>query len=178
MVQIAMSVGIGSDDAAWYIDVGRIAFATLLGALIGWERERRGREAGIRTYMATVLGACTFGLISQAIGDQGRIAAGIVTGIGFIGAGIILRDSGRITGLTTAATLWGSASVGLSAAYGIYHLALISALLIFVILEMHHLPGWKKLSNRGALHKQRKVDDLPLQCTSTEPSDASSESET
>jgi putative Mg2+ transporter-C (MgtC) family protein len=139
-----------TDAAPWYVDVGRILFATVLGAVIGWERERQGREAGIRTYMATILGACTFGLISQAIGDQGRISSGVVTGIGFIGAGIILRDAGRITGLTTAATLWGSAAVGLAAAYGLYHLATISAVLILLILELHRFPGWARFSHRGA----------------------------
>jgi putative Mg2+ transporter-C (MgtC) family protein len=140
-------------DAPWFIDIGRIVLAVCLGALIGWERERRGREAGIRTYMATVLGACAFGLISQAIGDQGRISAGIVTG--FIGAGIILRDAGRVTGLTTAATLWASAAVGLSAAFGIYHLAVITAVLILIILELHRLPGWKRLSHRAHEEAQR-----------------------
>ncbi len=144
-----MLSSIATADSPWYVDIGRIAFAALLGALIGWERERRGREAGIRTYMATALGACAFGLISAAIGDQGRISAGIVTGIGFIGAGIILRDAGRVTGLTTAATLWASAAVGLSAAYGIYHLAAITAFLILVILELHRMPGWRRLSHRA-----------------------------
>jgi len=136
-------------DVPWFIDVGRVFLAALLGALIGWERERRGREAGIRTYMATALGACAFGLISGAIGDQGRISAGIVTGIGFIGAGIILRDTGKVTGLTTAATLWASAAVGLSAAYGIYHLAAITALLILGVLELHRMPGWARFSHRA-----------------------------
>lgn len=65
----AMLSSIATADSPWYVDIGRIAFAALLGALIGWERERRGREAGIRTYMATALGACAFGLISAAIGD-------------------------------------------------------------------------------------------------------------
>lgn len=136
-------------DVPWFVDVGRMLLAAGLGALIGWERERSGREAGIRTYMATALGACAFGLISGAIGDQGRISAGIVTGIGFIGAGIILRDTGRVTGLTTAATLWASAAVGLSAAYGIYHLAAITALLILGVLELYRLPGWDHLSHRA-----------------------------
>ncbi|ODT84955.1 MgtC/SapB family protein [Phenylobacterium sp. SCN 70-31] len=144
-------------DSPWYVDIGRIVFAAALGALIGWERERRGREAGIRTYMATALGSCAFGLISAAIGDQGRISAGIVTGIGFIGAGIILRDAGRITGLTTAATLWASAATGLSAAYGLYHLAAITAILILVILELHRVPGWTRLSHRAHSQAQRAV---------------------
>ena len=105
--------------------------------------------------MATALGACAFGLVSGAIGDQGRISAGIVTGIGFIGAGIILRDAGRVTGLTTAATLWASAAVGLSAAYGIYHLAIITAAMLLLILELHRMPGWTRLSHRSRQHAQQ-----------------------
>lgn len=146
--------GVDAADVPWFVDISRILFAALLGAIIGWERERRGREAGIRTYMATALGACAFGLISATIGDQGRISAGIVTGIGFIGAGIILRDTGRVTGLTTAATLWASAAVGLSAAYGIYHLAAISAVLILFILELHRIPGWARLSHRARRERE------------------------
>lgn len=152
-------------DVPWFVDVGRILLAAFLGALIGWERERRGREAGIRTYMATALGACAFGLISGAIGDQGRISAGIVTGIGFIGAGIILRDTGKVTGLTTAATLWASAAVGLSAAYGIYHLAAITALLILGVLELHRMPGWARFSHRArrgheSTSREDRVDEV------------------
>lgn len=97
-----------TENIPWWLDIARILLAGLLGAIIGWQREHHGREAGIRTYMAASLGACAFGLVSNAIGDQGRISAGIVTGVGFIGAGIILRDAGRVTGLTTAATLWAS----------------------------------------------------------------------
>ena len=130
---------VAAADAPWWVDIGHIVLAAMLGAVIGWQREHRGREAGIRTYMATALGACAFGLVSGAIGDQGRISAGIVTGIGFIGAGIILRDAGRVTGLTTAATLWASAAVGLSAAYGIYHLAIITAAMLLLILSLIHI---------------------------------------
>ena len=130
-----------TENIPWWLDIARILLAGLLGAIIGWQREHHGREAGIRTYMAASLGACAFGLVSNAIGDQGRISAGIVTGVGFIGAGIILRDAGRVTGLTTAATLWASAAVGLSAAYGIYHLAVITALMLLLILELPRMPG-------------------------------------
>lgn len=140
-------------DVPWWIDIGRILLSALLGGVIGWQREHRGREAGIRTYMAVSLGACAFGLISASIGDQGRTSAGIVTGVGFIGAGIILREKGRITGLTTAATLWASAAVGLSIAYGVYHIAIITALLLLAILELHRLPGWKRVSYRSRQHE-------------------------
>jgi putative Mg2+ transporter-C (MgtC) family protein len=87
--------------------------AALLGGFIGWERERHGREAGIRTYAAVSLGACLFGLVSthlSEIGDKARIAAQVVSGVGFLGAGVILRDAGQVTGLTTAATLWAAPS--------------------------------------------------------------------
>lgn len=153
---------VAAADAPWWVDIGRVVLAAMLGAVIGWQREHRGREAGIRTYMATTLGACAFGLISGAIGDQGRISAGIVTGIGFIGAGIIVRDAGRVTGLTTAATLWASAAVGLSAAYGIYHIAIITAVMLLVILELHRMPGWTRLSYRSRQHAQKAKlqDDL------------------
>lgn len=146
-------------DMPWLIDIGRILLSALLGGVIGWQREHRGREAGIRTYMAVTLGACAFGLISASIGDQGRTSAGIVTGVGFIGAGIILREKGRITGLTTAATLWASASVGLSIAYGIYHSAITTAILLLAILELHRLPGWKRISHRS----RRSEDPAPIE---------------
>ncbi|MBB3893018.1 putative Mg2+ transporter-C (MgtC) family protein [Phenylobacterium haematophilum] len=139
-------------ESPWYLDIFRIALAALLGCAIGWQRERRGRDAGIRTYMATVLGSCAFGLISGAIGDQGRIAVGVVTGIGFIGAGVILRDGSRVTGLTTAATLWASTAVGLSTAYGLYHLAVIAAVLILGVLELPRVPGWSRFSMRARVN--------------------------
>ena len=148
-----------TENIPWWLDTARILLAGLLGAIIGWQREHHGREAGIRTYMAASLGACAFGLVSNAIGDQGRISAGIVTGVGFIGAGIILRDAGRVTGLTTAATLWASAAVGLSAAYGIYHLAVITALMLLLILELPRMPGWTRVSHRARLHVHHSDSD-------------------
>lgn len=133
---------------------GRAILAALLGALIGWEREGHGREAGIRTYAAVSLGACVFGLISSHVSesaDPARIAAQVVTGVGFLGAGVILREQGRITGLTTAATLWTSASVGLAIAFGMYILGVLTALIVFALLAVHHLPGWSR---------RRKGDNL------------------
>lgn len=128
----------------------RALLAAILGALIGWDRERQGREAGIRTYGAVSLGACVFGLISShAAGgsDPTRIAAGMVTGVGFIGAGVILHNRGRIVGLTTAATLWSAASVGLAMAYGMYTLGALAALIIFSLLSVNRLPWWPKVKN-------------------------------
>lgn len=128
----------------------RAVFAAALGAVIGWERERHGREAGIRTYAAVALGACVFGLVSAHVAgasDPTRIAAGVVTGVGFLGAGVILREGGRVAGLTTAATIWSTASVGLAIAYGMYILGLLTALIVFALLAIHHVPSWSRLKN-------------------------------
>ena len=131
--------------------------AAFLGGLIGWEREQHGREAGIRTYAAVCLGACVFGLVSShvpGLGDRTRIAAQVVSGVGFLGAGVILRDQGRVTGLTTAGTLWATAAVGLAIAFGMYALGVLTALIIFGLLALHHCPGWARLKSKQSHHKE------------------------
>lgn len=123
----------------------RVILAVLLGGFVGWEREWHAREAGIRTFGAVSLGACVFALISAHITTGNNphvIAAGVVTGIGFLGAGVILRDQGSVVGLTTAATLWATASIGLAAGYGMYTLAVLVSFIVFGLLALHHLPGW------------------------------------
>lgn len=130
----------------------RTLLAVFLGALIGWEREQHGREAGIRTYASVSLGACVFGLISSHVTGGSNphvISAGVVTGVGFLGAGVILREQGRIVGLTTAATLWSTASVGLAIAYGMYTLGALAALIVFALLSVHHLPRWNRLKGKN-----------------------------
>jgi len=111
----------------------RVVIATILGALVGWQRERVHQEAGIRTFAAVALGACVFGLITP--GDT-RIAAQVVTGIGFIGAGVIMRGRAHVHGLTTAAALWATASVGTAIAYGRLILGVVVAVLIVVVLAI------------------------------------------
>lgn len=126
----------------------RVVVAVLLGGFVGWEREWHAREAGIRTYGAVSLGACVFALLSTHVTTGNNphvIAAGVVTGIGFLGAGVILRDRGTIMGLTTAATLWATASVGLATGYGMYTLAVLVSVIIFILLALHHVPGWGQL---------------------------------
>lgn len=128
----------------------RVIFACFLGGLIGWERERHRNivSAGIRTYGAISLGACAFGILSYVVGgaDPSRIASQVVTGIGFLGGGIIFRQGDYVTGLTTAATLWATAAVGLAVAFGLYLVALLIALLIFLLLYLPRLAWWKKIS--------------------------------
>lgn len=110
----------------------QVAYATLLGGVIGLEREDDENSAGMGTYAAVCLGACSFGLVSLHIGasDPTRLAAQVVSGVGFLGAGVILRDQGRITGLTTAATIWATASVGLATAYSMFVLASLTTLIL------------------------------------------------
>lgn len=130
----------------------RVVVAAALGAFIGWERERHGREAGVRTYGAVALGACAFALISTHVTGGSNphvIAAGVVTGIGFLGAGVILRGAGAIVGLTTAATLWTTASVGLAVGYGMYTLGVLVSLVVFGLLAAHHAPGWRRLKGNA-----------------------------
>ncbi|MAT50213.1 MgtC/SapB family protein [Aeoliella sp.] len=129
----------------------RVVIAAFLGGMIGWEREWHGREAGIRTYASVALGSCVFALISSHIPDAepSRLAANIVTGVGFLGAGIILRDRGRTVGLTTAATIWATAAVGTAVGFGMYLLAILTAFIVFGVLAAHHLPGWNAFSRNS-----------------------------
>lgn len=141
----------------------QVLIAVVLGAFIGWEREWHGSEAGIRTYGAVSLGSCVFALISTHITTGNNphvIAAGVVTGIGFLGAGVILRDQGNVVGLTTAATLWASGSVGLATGYGMYTLAVLVSIIVFGLLAMHHLPGWELLKREKLIpsHKKKRVN--------------------
>lgn len=130
--------------------VVRTLLAAVFGAFVGWERESHGQDAGMRTYAAVALGACTFGLVSIHATSQidTRIAAQVVSGIGFLGAGLIMKENGRATGLTTAATLWSTAAMGLTMAFGMYTISALTAILTFSILSAHHLPGWHKLSKK------------------------------
>ena len=105
------------DAISWKLQlyyVAHLAFAFLLGACIGWERELAGKEAGIRTFGGIAMGSAAFSILSPLLGfaDNSRIAAQIVLGIGFLGSGLFVRRDDGQSGLTTAASLWCSAAVG------------------------------------------------------------------
>jgi putative Mg2+ transporter-C (MgtC) family protein len=143
------------DVYAEFLYAFRMILAALIGGLVGFERQRHDSDAGIRTYMATSMGACAFTLISlHSGGDVTRIAAQVVTGIGFIGAGVIFQGRGGVAGLTTAATLWATAAVGMAAGFGMYVLAIVTGVLLFTTLALHHLPGWKHLGGKHS-HEQQ-----------------------
>lgn len=118
----------------------RLAVALLLGAVIGWDRERRDADAGLRTHMLVSLGAALFVLVPAEAGmgfdALSRVVQGIVAGIGFLGAGAVLKmgDERRIHGLTTAATIWATAAVGMSAGLGREGTALLATAFILLVL--------------------------------------------
>ena len=114
----------------------KIGIAVALGALIGYERELKHRPAGLRTHMLVTLGATIFTISSLSFDlEPARIAAGIVAGIGFLGAGNIIAHKGHVKGITSAATMWVVAGIGLSVGMGQYVLAIICAVLVFGILQ-------------------------------------------
>jgi putative Mg2+ transporter-C (MgtC) family protein len=136
---------------------GRVIYAALLGGIIGWERENNNQDAGLRTYMAVAVGACAFSIISQQTsGDPTRIAAQVVTGIGFIGAGVILQVRGHVQGLTTAATIWATAAVGMASGFGMYILAGLCAALVFGMLSLNNLPGWNRIMKKKPANNKNK----------------------
>ncbi len=121
----------------------RLLLATALGAIIGYQRERAGKEAGLRTIVLICAGAALFTLTSiyafGAEADPSRVAAGIVTGVGFLGAGaIIRRGEGLVAGLTTAATIWAAAGIGMAAGAGFYLIAAVATAIILIILLLPH----------------------------------------
>jgi putative Mg2+ transporter-C (MgtC) family protein len=117
-------------------DIIKLAVALLAGAMIGAEREYRSKSAGFRTLMLISFGSSLFTMLSSKIGqsDEARIAANIVTGIGFLGAGAIFRDDNKVTGLTTAATVWAAAALGMASGSGYYLWAIMGAIFVLFIL--------------------------------------------
>lgn len=121
----------------------RILMAVFLGGLIGFERGRHGRAAGLRTHILVCVGSAmtaltgVFGAEYLGAGDPFRISAQVVSGIGFLGVGMILvRNRTLITGLTTAAGLWATATIGIAVGYGFYVGAIISAVLCFIVFTL------------------------------------------
>lgn len=119
--------------------VARLVLAAAVGGFVGLERELRGYPAGIRTLALVAIGATLFTEISQLLGGNDRVAAQIVTGIGFIGAGLIFREGYTVRGITTAATIWAVAAMGMAIGVQLYIVAISGALLLFVVLEARPL---------------------------------------
>ena len=138
--------------------VVRLGLAVLLGALIGWERERRESAAGLRTHMLVALGTALFVLVPQQAGlsdaDLSRVIQGLVAGVGFLGAGAVIKQtrSGEVHGLTTAAGIWSTAAIGVAVGLGREATAIISAVTVVAILglllRIEERMGAKRLRER------------------------------
>ncbi len=138
-------------------DVLKLLIAAGLGALIGVEREYHSKSAGLRTMMLIAIGSTLFTIISSKLGnDAGRIGANIVTGIGFIGGGIIFRENNRVVGITTAATAWATAALGMCVGIGYYKIATASSGLVLVVLY-GLLPVQDLIKRRNQLRNYRIV---------------------
>jgi putative Mg2+ transporter-C (MgtC) family protein len=116
----------------------RLFLAAAMGALVGLERDLTSKPAGIRTHMLVSLGSCVLTMVSIYVFplDSARIAAGVITGIGFLGAGAIIGGQDGVHGLTTAAGIWVTAAVGLAVGTGSYVIATVSTILVVAILFM------------------------------------------
>ncbi len=117
----------------------RFLLAALWGGIVGCEREYRSKSAGFRTMIMISIGSCFFTMMSVRIGgvnNSDRIASNILTGIGFLGAGVIFRGENRVNGITTAATIWAVAAIGMGIGAGYYFAAAMASLLIVVVLAV------------------------------------------
>ena len=117
----------------------RLVIAVLLGSLVGYERERQGKPAGLRTHAMVALGAALFTVVSLygfgPTADTSRLAAMIVSGIWFLGAGAILHERGGVQGLTTAASLWVTAAIGIAVGVGMMLMSVATTALVFAVLR-------------------------------------------
>jgi len=136
---------ISTTEVTLWSSVFKLLLSLLLGALIGFERRQRGQVAGMRTFALISMGATLAMLVSIYIpqeylglknGDPGRIAAQVISGIGFLGAGAIIQMKGAVRGLTTAAGLWMTACIGLAIGSGMYVVGTVAALLILLVLRL------------------------------------------
>lgn len=130
-------------DVSWSNALFRLILSVLLGMAVGFERKRKGQIAGIRTFALMSMGACLAMLLSIYVpqvylglknGDPGRIAAQVITGVGFIGGGAMIVNKGAVRGLTTAAGIWITAIIGMAVGVGMYVISIIASLLCVIIL--------------------------------------------
>jgi putative Mg2+ transporter-C (MgtC) family protein len=139
-------------DAAEQAELlGKVVLAAFCGGVVGWQRDRHQYVAGLRTMALVATGAAIFTGINETLGLD-RVVSNIVTGIGFLGAGIIFREGATVRGITTAATVWAVAAIGVAIGIELYLVALASTVLVFIILEMR--PFSEYISGRR--------HDLPL----------------
>jgi putative Mg2+ transporter-C (MgtC) family protein len=152
------------DINAELIIVSKLIISFFLGAFIGFDRERHGRDAGIRTYAAVCIGATLFTAITAHLvnnpADTSRVIANIVTGVGFLGAGIIYRNNsvGTSHGLTTAATIWCTSAVGVAVGLNMFIISIVASLALYFLLSLHHQKWYLKWKQK-MVHEYVKEND-------------------
>ncbi len=147
----------------------RLILAVLLGGVIGMEREMHGRPAGFRTHIVVCLGAAMLIVGSEyyhdhidpeTVFDPNRMGAGIITGIGFLGAGAIMREENMVRGLTTAGCIWFVAGLGIIIGKGLFPLALWGTLLVFIMLVFfRYVENWMSVENYGELSIRMNLEN-------------------
>ncbi len=151
-------------------EIFKILLSLLLGGLLGFERQYRAKAAGFRTIIIICIGTTLFTLLSTRFGwgDPSRLAAGIVTGIGFLGAGAIIRYDKFISGLTTAATIWFTAALGISIGLGYYLLSTFTAFIVLIVLGL--LPIFEKIIEKftDITIYEFEIDNLSFQISEIE----------
>ncbi len=151
----------------------RVVAAIVAGTVVGLEREFRDKPAGLRTLVLISTGACIFSMVSMLVPgtlvDQGRIAAQIVTGVGFLGAGSILRSTKSIYGLTTAATIWIVAALGMACGFGHFSIALVGTLATLAVLVLFHSLGGRIDVSRSIRKHRIATRDAQIRLIDLEP---------
>jgi len=136
----------------------KLVIALLIGAIIGAEREYRSKAVGFRTVILITVGSCLFTIISAimgAPGDTTRIAANIITGIGFLGAGAIFKEGSSVKGVTTAATIWISAAIGMAIGIGLYEFAFVVVAIVMIVLL--GFTWFQNIIDKTNAHKTYKI---------------------
>jgi putative Mg2+ transporter-C (MgtC) family protein len=141
----------------------RLLLAVALGAAIGIEREMRRKPAGLRTNILIALGSALFTVVSLSLSSRGdgsadRIAAQVVTGIGFLGAGAIIRSGGDVHGMTTAATIWVNAAIGMAVGAGEYAMAIVTTIVTLIVLAVLQPIEARFERQTGFVHKRHRDD--------------------
>ncbi len=148
----------------------KMVLSMLLGAIVGYERKRKGQTAGVRTFSLIAMGATLAMLLSIYVpqeymglknGDPGRIAAQVITGIGFLGAGAIIQMKGSVRGLTTAAGIWMVAIIGMAVGLGMYILSIVaSALILFILVQLERIEKRVSRGSESRIIRIRTADIL------------------
>src|SRR3954471_8718008 len=148
------------DITIYFEEAAQVSVAFIIGAVIGLEREFRSKPAGFRTMILICVGACLYTILSKeaASGSSDRIASNIVTGIGFIGAGVIFKEGITVNGLTTAALIWITAALGMAIGYHNYPLAVVVSAMVVIVLFV--LEPVQRVINRLHRVKDYKIKTI------------------